>query len=65
MAVCWSSWASVGDTNGFQQPFAALVLSEVARTDRIDPWMTPAMRSELVTAAATYLAGGQGLPRVF
>jgi hypothetical protein len=46
-----------GDTQGFQQPFAALVLSEVARTDRIDPWMTPAMRSELVTAAATYLAG--------
>jgi hypothetical protein len=44
------------DANGFQQPFAALVLSELARTDRIDPWMTPAMRDDLVTAAATYLA---------
>ncbi len=44
------------DANGFQQPFAALVLSELARTDRIDPWMTPAMRDDLVRVAATYLA---------
>jgi hypothetical protein len=48
--------ANTGDTNGFQQPFAALVLSEVARTDRIDPWMTPAMRNELVLASARYLS---------
>jgi hypothetical protein len=45
-----------GDPNGFQQPFAALVLSEVARTDRIDPWMTAAMRGELVVSAARYLS---------
>jgi len=47
--------ANSRDPNGFQQPFAALVLSEVARTDRIDPWMTPEMRGELVAAAARYL----------
>ena len=32
------------DADGFRRPFAALVLSEVARTDRIQPWMTPAER---------------------
>jgi len=45
------------DKNGFQRPFAALVLSEVARTDRIDAWLTPAMREPLVEAAARYLEG--------
>ncbi len=44
------------DRDGFRQPFAALVLSEVARTDRIEPWMTAAQRSELVDQAAKYLA---------
>jgi hypothetical protein len=44
------------DANGFQQPFAALMLSEVARTDRIDNTFTPAMREELVEVAAVYLA---------
>ncbi len=48
--------ASTADANGFQQPFAALVLSEVARTDRIDNTFTPAMRKELVEVAARYLA---------
>src|SRR4249919_1564561 len=28
------------DPDGFRRPFDALVLSEVARTDRIKPWMT-------------------------
>src|SRR5690606_41291564 len=28
-----------GEGEGFARPFAALVLSEVARTDRISPWM--------------------------
>lgn len=44
------------DRDGFQAPFAALVLSEVARTDRITPWMTPAARAELAHAASHYLA---------
>jgi Protein of unknown function (DUF2785) len=41
---------------GFQQPFAALMLSEVARTDRVDNTFTAAMRAELVEVAANYLA---------
>jgi len=44
---------------GFRGPFAALVMAEVARTDRITPWMTPADREALVQAAATYLSGIQ------
>lgn len=44
------------DANGFQQPFAALVLSEVARTDRIEPWMTPKERVDMVDQAARYLS---------
>lgn len=43
------------DRDGFTRPFAALVLAEVARTDRLAAWMTPAQRSELVTAAAEFL----------
>lgn len=45
------------DPRGFRRPFAALVLSEVARTDRIQPWLDAAGRDELVQAAATYLEG--------
>lgn len=43
------------DPNGFQRPFAALVLSEVARTDRIQPWMSAAQRAQLVNAAVAYM----------
>lgn len=45
------------DPDGFRAPFAALVLSEVARTDRIRPWMTPAERSAMVAAAAAWTSG--------
>ena len=44
------------DAAGFQRPFAALVLSEVARTDRITPWMSPKERAAMADAAADYLA---------
>jgi hypothetical protein len=44
------------DVDGFRRPFAALVLSEIARTDRIAPWMTPKERDAMVDAAARYLA---------
>lgn len=44
------------DADGFAAPFAALVLSEVARTDRIKPWMADADRDRLVRSAALYLA---------
>jgi hypothetical protein len=43
------------DAVGFRKPFAALVLSEVARTDRIKPWMTAAERAAMVDRAATYV----------
>lgn len=44
------------DPDGFRRPFAALVLSEVARTDRVKPWMTPEERGAMVEAAARYVA---------
>ena len=44
------------DTGGFRLPFAALVLSEVARADRIEPAFTEAFRAELVELAATSLS---------
>jgi len=45
-----------GDMNGFRGSFAALALAEVARTDRIAPWMSEPERSDLIAAAQTYLA---------
>ncbi|MEO8061865.1 MAG: DUF2785 domain-containing protein [Pseudomonadota bacterium] len=44
------------DRDGFRQPFAALALSEVARTDRVKPWLTPEQRATLVAQATRYLA---------
>jgi hypothetical protein len=41
---------------GFDAPFAALVLSEIARTDRVSPWMTPAARERLLAAGTAYVA---------
>jgi hypothetical protein len=46
---------SAQDDDGFRQPFAALVLSEIARTDRIQPWMTPQQRAHLAGAGTLYL----------
>lgn len=43
------------DTAGFAQPFAVLVLAEVARTDRINPYLTDAERAELVQGGTAYL----------
>lgn len=43
------------DKAGFRKPFAALVLSEVARTDRIKPWMAPEERAAMVDRAAGYV----------
>jgi hypothetical protein len=43
------------DDQGFEAPFAALVLSEVARTDRILAWMTPVQREDLVVIGSVYL----------
>ncbi|MCW5581260.1 MAG: DUF2785 domain-containing protein [Luteimonas sp.] len=41
--------------DGFARPFAVLVLAEVARTDRVSPWMAPRERVEMVDKAAAYL----------
>jgi hypothetical protein len=43
------------DAAGFRQPFSALLLSEIARTDRIKPWLEADQRAGLVEAAARYL----------
>jgi hypothetical protein len=43
--------------DGFARPFAALVLAEVARTDRVAPWMTAEERVRMVDAAVAYLGG--------
>ena len=44
------------DESGFASPFAALVLSEVARTDRLQPWMSPGERADMVKRAVGYVA---------
>ena len=44
------------DAEGFRASFAALVLSEVARTDRLRAWMLPEARDELARAAALFLS---------
>lgn len=45
------------DPAGFQAPFAALVLAEVARTDRVAAWLSVEERETLVSAATDYLSG--------
>lgn len=47
----------VDDPQGVGKPFAALVLSEVARTDHISAWMSPEQRTHVVEVAARYLEG--------
>lgn len=44
------------DSDGLRPPFAALVLSEVARSDRVAPWMTDAERVALLDRATRYVA---------
>lgn len=44
------------DGAGFAQPFAALVLAEVARIDRIKPILGEPQRAELVAAGTRYLS---------
>ena len=45
------------EAQGFRGPFAALVMAEVARTDRIKPWLSTEERDTLVEAAAKFLTG--------
>ncbi len=48
---------TAADPSGFAQPFAALVLAEVARIDRLKPYLAPADRAALVAASNAYLTG--------
>lgn len=48
---------TASDPTGFQRPFAALVLSEVARTDRVEAWLSGEQRAQLVDASVAYLEG--------
>lgn len=41
--------------DGFATPFAALALAEIARSDRIAPWMRADERAAMVERAAAYL----------
>ncbi|MDZ3833259.1 MAG: DUF2785 domain-containing protein [Sphingopyxis sp.] len=43
------------DAAGFRKPFAALALSEVARADRVDAFLTDGERHALARTAAAYL----------
>jgi hypothetical protein len=49
--------AAPADDAGFAQPFAALVLADVARVDRLQPFLPADERAALVAQAARYLAG--------
>ena len=44
------------DPDGVRHPFAALVLSEVARTDRVAPWMSAGERDAMLADATRYLS---------
>jgi hypothetical protein len=43
------------DADGVERPFAALVLAEVARRDRLEPFLEQGRRLALASAAADYL----------
>jgi hypothetical protein len=45
------------DPSGFARPFAALTLAEIARVDRLKPFLEPAARDELLRAAVAYERG--------
>lgn len=49
--------AAAPDADGFVQPFAALVLAEVARADRLQPFLSDDELDGLVAAGTRWLAG--------
>lgn len=49
--------AGPDDTAGFRRPFAALTLSEIARAERVDAFLTDAELHALAGAGAAYLRG--------
>jgi hypothetical protein len=49
--------SKVKDADGFSKPFAALALAEVARADRLEPFLEPVDRVNLVNVATEYMRG--------
>jgi len=47
--------ADASDQNGFDKPFAALTLAEVARMDRLEPFLSDAQRQSLLRTATEYM----------
>ncbi len=47
------------DGRGFDAPFAALLLAEVARADRLQPLWTDAERDQVLTAAEAFVASNR------
>lgn len=45
------------DANGVKKPFAALVLAELARRDRLEPVFAPDERKQVIDAATNYMQG--------
>jgi hypothetical protein len=45
------------DPQGFTRPFVILTLAEVARTDRLQPWMSEDEREQLIAVASGFLSG--------
>jgi hypothetical protein len=44
------------DPEGVHRPFVALVMAEVARTDRVSPWLTDEQRALLVSDTVAFLS---------
>ncbi len=55
LALLSAMAAAPNDAGGFHRPFAALALSEVARADRITPYLSEAELHELAVSGAAYL----------
>ena len=51
------------DPAGFRQPFAALALSEVARVDRLEPYLSSEERAGLLRAATVAVRARRDPPR--
>lgn len=45
----------MSDPQGFLKPFSALVLAEVVRADRVEPYLNPNQRVDVVKTGAAYL----------
>jgi len=56
LAVDLEAQLTASDPQGFRQPFAALVLSEVARADRVEPYLDSSSRQRLLDTSISYLS---------